>query len=80
MRVNWLHFWLPMTGSEQIQMDNPWSLGKCKKKSDEEGVGLANGSVLVGLMILGKSQQGWNILPHIVVISLASSAFTEGSV
>ncbi|KAI4581520.1 hypothetical protein MJG53_009963 [Ovis ammon polii x Ovis aries] len=43
MRVNSVTFlatndWL----SEQIQMDNPWSLGKCGK-SDEEGVGLANG-------------------------------------
>lgn len=37
-------------------------------------------SILVGLMILGKSLQGWNILPHVSGYFLTSCAFTEGSV
>lgn len=36
--------------------------------------------ILVGLMILGKSLQGWNILPHVSGYFLTSSAFTENSV
>ena len=54
MRVNSVTFlatndWL----SEQIQMDSPWSLGKCGK-SDEEGVGLANGKRFGGSNDFGK--------------------------